>query len=141
MSALPFPRFPPIDPIDPCRSVSRQLVYVNEMLTLTTDLAFERTGSAFVTKRKTLCRSVMIELLKEFAIDWNGVVPPFIPLICRGTYGHLRTKQREAYRMLALLEGRADDFINGAFVVNGFIINRPHNRNLRLQRWLQGMGY
>ena len=140
MATLPIWRrpFPPIDPVDPCFSISTQLRFIDDAFKYIGDLLGTGGGSAFVVHRGKLADEQITLTLQSFAMNWSGIIPPIVPLICRSNYAHIMSRRRDGWRMLQVHLKRADRFVGGKFVVDGFVSNRPHERRLVLQQMSLG---
>jgi hypothetical protein len=132
MAIRPRPPFPSIDPIDPCLKLGAQLAYIREAVNYSKGLLTRSSGSAFVNRRQSLLFRELEETFASYASDWNGSVPPIIPPLCRGLYRTVMGLRREGLWMLNMVRMQADQYVGPVKVVDGFTINRPHNRRAHL---------
>lgn len=132
MAALPRPKFPPIDPINICGKLAEQMAYINEATAYAKGLLTRSSGSAFVNRRPSRMFAELEATFAEYASDWNGSVPPTIPLVCRSLYRSVMGQRREALWMLNMVRLQADQYVGSRKIVDGFTSNRPHNRRAHL---------
>lgn len=137
------PRRPPGPwPIDTCQRLNAQLNWVTGEMSFVSDIINKRTGDGFIHNRPSIALETANSVMVQFASDWNGVVPPVIPLICRGTYRNLYTLKRHAFRVMRVINKEVDAHtLDGRVISNGFIKNRPHEMFAYLRQYLHDLGF